>query len=54
MKKLDILAIYDGIIRNNIKSDIQLCALAQTDIDEGKDDFEIFVLKKTEKNYKEI
>ena len=46
MKKIDILAIYDVIIRNNIKSDLQLCALAQAEIDDGKHDFAIFVLKK--------
>ena len=27
-KKLDILVTYDVIVRNNIKSDLQLCALA--------------------------
>ena len=47
MKKLDILAICDGIIRNNIKSDMQLCALAQAEIDKGKHNFAIFILKKT-------
>ena len=44
MKKLDIIAIM--IIRNNIKSDLQLCALAQSEIDDDKHDFAIFLLKK--------
>ena len=33
---------------------MQLCALAQAEIDDGKHDFTIFVLKKTEKNRNEI
>ena len=53
-KKLDIAALYDVIIRNNIKSDLQLCALAQSEIDDGKHDFAIFVVKKTEKNCNKI
>ena len=54
VKKVHILAKY-VIIRNNIKSDLQLCALAQSEIDDGKHDFAIFFcINKTEKNRNEI
>ena len=53
-KKLDIAALYDVIIRNNIKSDLQLCALAQSEIDDGKHDFAVFVSKQTEENRNEL
>ena len=42
------------IIRNNNKSDLQLCALAQSEIDDGKHDFAVFVSKQTEENRNEL
>lgn len=52
--KIDIVDLYQTVVKQNIKSDLQLCALARQEIQDGKQNFANFILRKTEKSRKEI
>jgi len=54
VQRIDPMAVYDIVISKNIKSDLELCALAQSELEDGKRDLANFLLRKSEKNRNEI
>jgi len=53
-KRLDVIDVYDVIVSKNIRTDLELCGLAQAELEDGKKDMANFLLKKSEKNRNEI
>ena len=52
--KIDMCSLYETVVKKNIKSDLELCGLAKTELDDGKRDFANFVLRKSEKTRNDI
>jgi len=53
-RRIDIVDVYDQVVKKGIKNDLHFCALAKAELEDGKRDFANFVLSKTEKSRNEI
>ena len=53
-RSVDIVSLYELIVKENIKSDLQLCGQAKTELSDGKRDLANLILSKSEKARNDI